>query len=91
MSDELGTPASRFYRGRIQRLFIGAGRGVVLSDGGREIPFLTPHVELSGTVRRFDALREGMRVGFDVGWTSRGLRVTRLHTGDDDPPPAEPT
>ena len=23
-------------------------------------------------------LREGMLVGYDVGWTSRGLRVTKL-------------
>ncbi|MDX2168575.1 MAG: hypothetical protein SF182_15980 [Deltaproteobacteria bacterium] len=83
-ADDAAAPASgSYYRGIIKRLFVGAGSGVVLSDTGREIPFLAPHVLLTGAVDRFANLREGMRVGFDVGWTSRGLRVTLLHTGDD--------
>jgi len=45
---------------------------------GREILFSFQHVVLLGQRRRFDDLREGMTVGFDVGWTSRGLRVTVL-------------
>ena len=27
---------------------------------------------------RIEDLTEGMEVGFDVGWTSRGLRVTKI-------------
>ena len=30
----------------------------------------------------FGALREGMQVGFDVGWTSRGVRVTTIRILD---------
>ncbi|MEO8751970.1 MAG: hypothetical protein ABI624_04755 [Casimicrobiaceae bacterium] len=71
--------AERFYRGTIKRLFGGAGMGMVLSDTGREIPFAAAHVIITGAVRSFDGLREGMRTGFDVGWTSNGLRVTLLH------------
>jgi hypothetical protein len=26
-----------------------------------------------------DLIREGDIVGFDVGWTSRGLRITTIH------------
>jgi hypothetical protein len=80
------TASGRYYRGVIKRLFVGAGSGVVLSDTGREIPFLAQFVALTGEVERFENLREGMRVGFDVGWTSRGLRVTLLHTGPDPQP-----
>ncbi len=83
-ADKSTAPASdRYYRGTIKRLFIGAGSGVLLSDSGREIPFLMPHFSMTGEVVRFAELREGMRVGFDVGWTSRGLRVTLIHTGPD--------
>jgi len=83
-ADEAAAPASgRFYRGVIKRLFVGAGTGIVRSDSGREIPFIAAHVTVSGTIQRFDGLHEGMRVGFDVGWTARGLRVTLLHTGPE--------
>lgn len=70
----------RFYAGTIKKLFIGAGMGIVRSASGREIPFAAAHVVLTGGVRQFSDLREGMSVGFDVGWTSNGLRVTVLHT-----------
>ena len=72
--------ADRFYAGVIKKLFAGSGMGVVRSATGREIPFAAQHVLLTGAVQRFEDLREGMRVGFDVGWTSKGLRVTVLHT-----------
>jgi hypothetical protein len=71
--------ADQFYAGTIKKLFAGAGMGIVRSASGREIPFAAAHVILSGAVQRFDELREGMPVGFDVGWTSKGLRVTVLH------------
>ena len=29
-----------------------------------------------------DLIREGDIVGFDVGWTSKGLRVTNIHPRD---------
>jgi hypothetical protein len=55
--------------------------GIVRSATGREIPFAAAHVIVTGPLHRFEDLREGMSVGFDVGWTSKGLRVTVLHTG----------
>jgi hypothetical protein len=73
-------PADRFYAGIIKKLFVGAGMGIVRSATGRETPFAAQHVILTGAIRRFEDLREGMPVGFDVGWTSKGLRVTVLHT-----------
>lgn len=73
-------PIDRFYPGVIKKLFPGAGMGIVRSATGREIPFAAVHVIVTGPVNRFEDLREGMTVGFDVGWTSKGLRVTVLHT-----------
>jgi hypothetical protein len=66
----------KFYRGTIVKLFQGAQVGVIRSASGREVSFAFVHVVMVGTLRRFDDLREGMTVGFDVGWTSNGLRVT---------------
>lgn len=68
--------ADKFYRGKILRLFRGSQGGVVLSATGRETNFAFLHVVMLGDVRKFDDLREGMEVGFDVGWTSHGLQVT---------------
>ena len=80
-------PANRFYSGTIKKVFAGAGMGVVRSATGREIPFAAAHVVLVGPIRRFKELREGMAVGFDVGWTSKGLRVTVLRA--EAGPPSE--
>jgi hypothetical protein len=93
MADAPEQPGERFYLGTIRKLFPGAGLGMVRSDSGKEIPFAALHVLIGGSVHRFDELREGMRVGFDVGWTSRGLRVTVLNVRPDEPPPPrrEPT
>lgn len=92
MADAPEQPGERFYLGTIRKLFPTAGLGMVRSDSGREIPFVALHVVIGGSVRRFEELREGMRVGFDVGWTSHGLRVTVLDVRPDDPgrPPGEP-
>jgi hypothetical protein len=87
MSDDTGSPAAdeprdKFYRGRIKKLFLGTEMGIVRSGNGRELPFTFRHVTMVGNARRFDELREGMSVGFDVGWTSKGLVVTVLQTDD---------
>ncbi|MGH7790105.1 MAG: hypothetical protein ACRERC_24775 [Candidatus Binatia bacterium] len=71
-------PEDKFYAGTIKKLFAGAGMGVVRSASGKEVPFAAAHVILVGPVRHFEDLREGMAIGFDVGWTSKGLRVTVL-------------
>jgi hypothetical protein len=78
-AEDAAPPTEPFYRGIIKRILGGSVMGTVLSDSGREVPFAAAHVVVSGAGRRFEDLREGMRVGFDVGWTSHGLRVTQIH------------
>jgi hypothetical protein len=75
--------ADKYYHGRIAKLFRGSQMGVVRSGNGREIRFEFLHLTMVGPLRRFEDLREGMAVGFDVGWTSKGLRVTVMRAGGD--------
>jgi hypothetical protein len=70
--------AGLFYRGKLVHLFWGTESGTVRSASGRDIPFRFPHVRIVGEPAGFAALREGMDVGFDVGWTAHGLCVTVL-------------
>jgi cold shock CspA family protein len=65
----------KFYHGIVCALQRGAQRGTIRSASGREIPFVFAHVTMLGARRRFEDLYEGLRVGFDVSWTSKGLRV----------------
>ena len=63
----------------IAKIFWGTREGVIRSDSGRELPFTFAFVTLLGAPSHdIRYLREGMRVGFDVGWTSKGLRVTLI-------------
>jgi hypothetical protein len=80
-----------FYRGMILHLDRARGRGMVRSHSGKDIPFRFPFVSvlgapLGGKTPGMDLLREGDVVGFDVGWTSRGLRVTTIAPGGGAPP-----
>ena len=69
-----------FYRGTLIRLSRGGSTGVVRSlASGREFVFERQHATvLAGSDPDVLELREGMMVGYDVGWTSHGLRVTKL-------------
>ena len=73
--------SGNFYSGLIIFLDRARGRGTVRSYSGREIKFEFPFVSvvgapLGGRAPGINLLKEGDSVGFDVGWTSKGLRVT---------------
>lgn len=73
---DVRTP-DNYHRGVIGRIYYGSETGTLRSDSsGREFRFKWPFVEIRGPIPRLDGLREGMVVGFDLGWTSRGERVT---------------
>lgn len=76
--------AGNFYRGLIVFLDRVRGRGTIRSYGGREIHFQFPFVHvvgapIGGRAPGLDRLKQGDTVGFDVGWTSKGLRVTVIN------------
>jgi hypothetical protein len=72
-----------FYPGIIVFLDRVRGRGIIRSFSGRELKFEFPFVAvvgapLGGPLPGIELLQRGDRVGFDVGWTSKGLRVTAI-------------
>lgn len=76
--DEPATaPDDVFYRGTVLRVNYGRGTGLIRTGNGREVRFELPFVDILDE-RDIRDLSEGMTVGFDLGWTSRGLRVTQI-------------
>ena len=72
-----------FYQGMILRLDRARGKGLVRSHSGKDIAFEFPFVSvvgapIGGRMPGIDLLAEGQSVSFDVGWTSKGLRVTSI-------------
>jgi hypothetical protein len=79
---ETPLPEDRFYHGRIVKLSSGRQTGMLRSASGRVIPFVFQHVVMLGEKRRFDDLHIGAAVGYDVSWTSNGLRVSLMRILD---------
>jgi hypothetical protein len=71
-----------YYQGVIAWVHWGHERGAIRTASGREVHFEFPFVNVVGTPRTVESLHAGMRVGFDVGQTSSGLRVTTLKVYD---------
>jgi hypothetical protein len=72
-----------FYRGIITSLNHATLRGRVRSNSGREVPFQFPFVAvvgapIGGRAPGIEMLHVGDSVGFDVGWSSKGLVVTKI-------------
>ena len=79
---------NNYYSGLLVRLDRARGRGLVRSRAGREIPFQFPFVSvvgaaIGGKMPGIELLHEGDAVGFDVGWTSKGLLVTAIKPSGD--------
>lgn len=72
--------ADFFHHGVVTKLFPSNNLGLIRTQNGREVPFSFDLVILVGEVQKPADLREGAEVGYDVGWTSNGLRVTKIKT-----------
>ncbi len=75
-----GERSDLYYHGIIRCLSSRKGTGVVCTASGRDVTFSYQMVRMSGPVRSPKGLRAGMRVGYDLGWSGHGLRVTRIRT-----------
>ncbi len=69
-----------YHQGTITKLFPSNNTGVVRTESGRELTFSYELVILLGVVQSPLDLRVGEPVGYDLGWTSSGLRVTKIKT-----------
>jgi hypothetical protein len=75
---DLSPQADLFHHGVITRLFPSNNIGFVRVESGREIPFSYEFVIVCGAAKTVHDLREEQPVGYDLGWTPRGLRVTKI-------------
>lgn len=82
-----------FHQGVITKLFPSNSTGVVRTESGRELTFSYELVILVGEAKSPHDLKVGEQVGYDLGWTSNGLRITKLktypQTGEGDDPSSE--
>ena len=79
-------PSDRYHHGVITKLFPSNNTGIVRTESGRELTFSYELVILCGEAKTPADLNEGDTVGYDLGWTSSGLRITKIKTY---PKPAE--
>jgi len=79
--DPLASPRGDYYhQGVITKLFPSNNTGVVRTESGRELTFSYELVILCGEAQSPLDLKVGEPVGYDLGWTSSGLRVTKIKT-----------
>jgi hypothetical protein len=69
-----------FHQGVITKLFPSNNTGVVRTESGRELTFSYDLIILVGQVKSPLDLKVGDSIGYDLGWTSNGLRITKLKT-----------
>lgn len=68
----------KYYRGHIVRYNPQTGYGFVATRSGSHVFFYLDQVRLEGEKVSKRHVQAGLLVGFDVGWTSRGLRISKL-------------
>ncbi len=79
--DPLASPRGDYYhQGVITKLFPSNNAGVVRTESGRELTFSYELVILCGEAQSPLDLKVGESIGYDLGWTSSGLRVTKIRT-----------
>ena len=79
--DSLASARGDFYhQGVLTKLFPSNNTGVVRTESGRELTFSYELVILCGEAKSPLDLKVGEPVGYDLGWTSSGLRITKLKT-----------
>jgi hypothetical protein len=76
----LSSRGDAYHQGTITKLFPSNNTGVVRTESGRELVFSYDLVILFGAVQSPLDLMVGEPVGYDLGWTSSGLRVTKIKT-----------
>ncbi|HPQ81803.1 MAG TPA: hypothetical protein PLZ86_08810, partial [bacterium] len=66
-----------FAKGRVVLFYERQGVGVMKGARGERLPFSVSEVELVGPKNHARFISEGAPVGYDVGWSSHGMRVSR--------------
>ena len=69
-----------FHQGVVTKLFPSNNTGIVRTESGREVFFSYEFVIITGEARSPLSLKVGQQVGYDLGWTPSGLRITKIKT-----------
>ena len=69
-----------YHQGVVTKLFPSNNTGVVRTESGRELTFSFDLVIMCGEKSSPLDLKVGELIGYDLGWTSAGLRVTKIKT-----------
>ncbi len=72
-----------YHQGIITKLFPSNNTGVVRTESGRELTFSYDLVIMCGKKASPLDLKVGELIGYDLGWTSAGLRITKIKTYSD--------
>ena len=76
-ADVIKLPEDKFSRGRIVKYFPQSHYGFIKNKRGKDVYFNVDEIRFVGEKGR-EALKEGIEVGYDVGWTSHGLHISRV-------------
>jgi hypothetical protein len=77
--DPLTSARGDFYhQGVITKLFPSNNTGVVRTESGRELTFDYNLVVVCGEAKSALDLKVGDQVGYDLGWTSNKLKITKI-------------
>lgn len=77
MTDPNDQEAEKFPHGKVVRFFPELRYGFIKSRTGKDVYFNLDEVRFVGE-KDHRWLKEGMPIGYDVGWTSHGLHVTKI-------------
>ena len=69
-----------YHHGVVTQLFPSTNTGIVRTESGREVPFSYEFVILLGRAQSPLDLKEGEAVGYDLGWTPKGIMITKIKT-----------
>ncbi|MFH0799338.1 MAG: hypothetical protein V2A66_04055 [Pseudomonadota bacterium] len=67
-----------FPKGEIASYYPQQGYGYIRTARGQSLIFRVAEMDLAGPKRHRRYIAAGCRVGYDVSWTSHGLRVSRM-------------
>ncbi len=70
-------PDDKFSKGRVVKYFPQSKYGFIKDHRGKDLYFNIDEIRFVGETGR-EHLKEGIVVGYDVGWTSHGLHVCKI-------------
>lgn len=74
----MDTEEDFFRKGTILKFFSQSGYGFIRDEKGQQVYFHLDEIRFVGEPRKRSQIKEGMKVGFDISRTSRGIRATHM-------------